>query len=39
MLKEDVVAAVQQFFTDGIMPTEVNETSIILIPKKTDRKR
>jgi hypothetical protein len=36
MLKEDVVAAVQQFFIDGVMPTKVNETSIVLIPKKTD---
>jgi hypothetical protein len=34
LLKEDVVAAVQRFFAKGRMPDNVNETSIVLIPKK-----
>jgi hypothetical protein len=35
-LKNDVVAAVQRFFDEGIMPDEVNDTSIVLIPKKNN---
>jgi hypothetical protein len=36
ILKSDVVAAVQRFFDDGIMPDQVNDTAIVLIPKKND---
>jgi hypothetical protein len=36
LLKEDVVRAVQRFFADGVMPEDVNETTIVLIPKKSD---
>jgi hypothetical protein len=28
------VGAVQKFFSNGVMPEEVNETAIVLIPKK-----
>jgi type III secretory pathway component EscR len=34
LLRYDVVRAVQRFFTDGVMPDEVNDTAIVLIPKK-----
>jgi hypothetical protein len=33
-MRDDVVAAVQKFFTDGVMPEEVNDIAIVLIPKK-----
>ena len=33
VLKEEVVGAVKQFFTDGVMPSELNTTTIVLIPK------
>jgi hypothetical protein len=36
LLKEEVIHAVQNFFTDGVMPAGVNETTIVLIPKKDD---
>jgi hypothetical protein len=36
ILRHDVVFAVQRFFADGIMPDEVNDTAIVLIPKKND---
>jgi hypothetical protein len=36
LLKEDVVRAVQRFFTDRAMPDDVNDTAIVLIPKKSD---
>ena len=32
-LKEDVVKGVMEFFDSGAMPTGVNETVIVLIPK------
>jgi hypothetical protein len=38
LLRDEVVLAVQRFFSDGIMPEEVNDTSIVLIPKKNDPK-
>jgi hypothetical protein len=28
--------AVQRFFADGVMPEEVKDTAIVLIPKKND---
>jgi hypothetical protein len=31
-----VIRAVQRFFTDGVMPEGVNDTAIVLIPKKSD---
>jgi hypothetical protein len=33
ILKEDVIRAVQLFFTNGVMPQGVNDTAIVLIPK------
>jgi hypothetical protein len=36
LLRDDIVKAVQRFFHDGIMPAEVNDTAIVLIPKKND---
>jgi hypothetical protein len=36
LLRDEVVLAVQRFFSDGIMPEEVNDTYIVLIPKKND---
>ena len=36
LLKEDVVSAVQAFFGEGVMPDGVNETAIVLIPKKNN---
>jgi hypothetical protein len=33
IVKEDVIAAVKQFFTNGIFPAEINDTLIVLIPK------
>ncbi|XP_051221867.1 uncharacterized protein [Lolium perenne] len=36
LLRDDVARAVQRFFLDGIMPDEVNDTAIVLIPKKVD---
>jgi hypothetical protein len=33
ILKEDIIAAVRNFFTDGTMPDGVNGTAIVLIPK------
>ena len=32
-LKVEIVAAVQEFFSSGVMPDGVNDTSIVLIPK------
>ena len=33
VLKEEVVGSVKQFFTDGAIPSELNTTTIVLIPK------
>jgi hypothetical protein len=33
VLKEEIIAAVKDFFRTGVMPDGVNETTIILIPK------
>jgi hypothetical protein len=32
-LKEDIIAAVKNFFRDGDMPEGINDTAIVLIPK------
>jgi hypothetical protein len=36
LMKEDVVLAVKQFFQSGSMPEGVNETAIVLLPKKDE---
>jgi hypothetical protein len=36
LLKEDITKAVQAFFSSGVLPDEVNETAIVLIPKKNN---
>jgi hypothetical protein len=36
ILKEDVVAATRKFFEDGVMPTGINDTAIILTPKSNE---
>jgi hypothetical protein len=33
ILKEEIIAAVREFFCTGVMPDGVNETTIVLIPK------
>jgi hypothetical protein len=33
LLKEDVIPAVKEFFSTGVMPPGVNDTCIVLIPK------
>jgi hypothetical protein len=33
-LREDVTRVVQQFFVSGVMPVGVNDTTIVLLPKK-----
>jgi hypothetical protein len=35
-LKRDVIKAVKNFFALGSMPSKVNETTIVLIPKTND---
>ena len=34
VLREEVIGAVRNFFDEGVMPEGVNNTSIVLIPKK-----
>jgi hypothetical protein len=36
VLKSDVVKAVKIFFDSGTMPPRVNETTIVLLPKKNE---
>lgn len=36
ILHDDVVAAVQRFFAEGVMPLGINDTAIVLIPKGND---
>jgi hypothetical protein len=36
LFKADVILVVQKFFSDGVMPEGVNDTTIVLIPKKDD---
>jgi hypothetical protein len=36
VLKDDVIKAVRKFFDTGQMPARVNETTIVLLPKKED---
>jgi hypothetical protein len=36
LLQTDVIRVVQEFFQTGVMPHGVNETAIVLIPKKED---
>jgi hypothetical protein len=33
-VKDDVIRAIKQFFQSGSMPAGVNETAIVLLPKK-----
>jgi hypothetical protein len=36
LLREAITKAVQAFFSSGVLPEEVNDTAIILIPKKNN---
>jgi hypothetical protein len=36
IVKIDVVAAMQKFFLDGVLPEGINDTAIVLIPKDND---
>jgi hypothetical protein len=36
LFRDEVVRDVQVFFSTGIMPQEVNDTAIVMIPKKND---
>jgi hypothetical protein len=35
-LREDLTRVVQQFFVSGVMPVGVNDTTIVLLPKKDE---
>jgi hypothetical protein len=36
IVRNDVVAATQKFFLDGVMPEGINDTSIVFIPKGSE---
>jgi hypothetical protein len=36
LFRDEVVRAVQVFFSTGLMPVKVNDTAIVMIPKKND---
>ncbi|XP_045088740.1 uncharacterized protein [Aegilops tauschii subsp. strangulata] len=39
MMKNDIIEAVRQFFSSGVMPEGVNNTTIVLIPKVDNPQR
>jgi hypothetical protein len=38
LFRDEVVRVVQTFFVIGVMPSEVNETSIVMIPKRRNQR-
>jgi len=34
LLRDEVIGAVREFFTSGVMPEGANTTAIVIIPKK-----
>jgi hypothetical protein len=36
LMHDEIVSAVQHFFADGVMAEDVNDTAIVLIPKKNN---
>jgi hypothetical protein len=36
ILKEDIIRGIKKFFTSGHLPPSVNETAIVIIPKKNN---